>query len=386
MVAPSTIVSVATFVYLNPENLGYDRRKMISSQRRFHSRGRSGGFRSLRNKWTASVLVGILAACGGESDRKEAGRREVVVYTALDQIYSEPILKAFESKTGIRARAVYDLEAAKTTGLVSRLMAERDRPRCDVFWNNEIVQTIRLKSEGVLDVYRSPNAESIPATFKDPEGTWTGFAARARVLAYNTDLVSDDDAPKTLSELLDPRWKGKLGMAYPLFGTTSTHAAVLFGWWGEEKARGFFEALHKNDVQILEGNMTACRAVADGELPIALTDTDDANLLQSQGRPLRWHLIDHDGEGALLIPNTVAVMKNGPNPDEARELVDFLLSPEVEERLAAARSAQIPLHPGVAAPPEVEAMARSRFMEVDFADAATRIESSADFLKALFAR
>jgi len=123
----------------------------------------------------------------GRARRAGAAARTVVVYTALDQLYSEPILAAFAEQTGIDVLSVYDSEAAKTTGLVARLVAERDRPRCDVFWNNEIVRTIQLQHEGLLQPYAAPGAAHVPAAFKDPEGYWTGFAGRMRVVAFNTD-------------------------------------------------------------------------------------------------------------------------------------------------------------------------------------------------------
>ena len=121
----------------------------------------------------ASILAVLLSTCGGvvlaQPDVKGSG--EVVIYTALDRQYSEPILKQFEEATGIEVRPVYDTEAAKTVGLVNRLMAERDRPKCDVFWNNEILRSIQLKREGLTAPYVSPSAADIPASFKDAEIT-----------------------------------------------------------------------------------------------------------------------------------------------------------------------------------------------------------------------
>ncbi|OPZ09197.1 MAG: Iron uptake protein A1 precursor [candidate division BRC1 bacterium ADurb.BinA292] len=147
-----------------------------------------------------AVSLALLAACGptptGDAPAAEeaapaaqasAAARTAVVYTALDQLYSEPILAAFAEQTGIDVLSVYDSEAAKTTGLVARLVAERDRPRCDVFWNNEIVRTNQLQREGLLQPYAAPGAAHVPAAFKDPEGYWTGFAGRMRVVAFNTD-------------------------------------------------------------------------------------------------------------------------------------------------------------------------------------------------------
>ncbi len=330
----------------------------------------------------------VLCACNSKSSDspKEVTSQTVVVYTALDQIYSEPILKAFERKTGIRVLAVYDSEASKTTGLVNRLIAERYRPRCDVFWNNEILQTIRLKNAGLLDPYMSPQAQDIPPQFRDSDGCWTGFAARSRVLAFNTKLLKREDVPKDTTALADPHWRGKIGMAYPLFGTTATHAAFLFSAWGKEKAESLFQSLKDNDIRILDGNGMVCRAVADGELPLGLTDTDDAHQTRAEGKPIEWILLDHEGKGALLIPNTVALMRDAPRPDAGRRLIDYLLSPEVETALAESPSAQIPLRPGVSAPPDVAEMSRATFLQADFAPATAQIAPSADFLKGLFAK
>ncbi len=347
---------------------------------------------SIRDSFNLSLTIGIavccclLLGCSKHSNDPPSDAREVVVYTALDQIYSEPILKAFESREGIRVRVVYDSEAAKTVGLVNRLIAERARPRCDVFWNNEIIRTIKLDREGLLETYDSPMRMEIPAAFKDNEGRWTGFAARARVLAFNTKLLTRADAPKSLDELTDPKWSGQVGMAYPLFGSTATHAAALFARWGEKRVSDFFSALKANRVHIYDGNMGVCRAVASGEIAMGLTDTDDAHLVQSEGKPLDFILLDHDGEGAVLIPNTLALVKGAPHGESARKLMDYLLSAEVEESLAKCESAQIPVRSTVPAPDDVAAMAKAKFMSVNFTEAERQIESSAEILKRIFSK
>ena len=105
--------------------------------------------------------------------------------------------------------AVYDTEETKSTGLANRLLAEQARPQADVFWSNEPVRTLVLQSRGVLAPYRSPSAEGIPPVLRDPEGYWTGFSARMRVIAYNTKLVRAEDAPTSVFDLADPKWKGR---------------------------------------------------------------------------------------------------------------------------------------------------------------------------------
>ncbi len=327
-----------------------------------------------------SFLTGCGAAVLGLASCA-AKDKPVVVYTALDEMYSRPILDAFTSRTRVPVRAVYDTEAAKTTGLVSRLIAEKGRPRADVFWNNETAQTIVLKKKGVIKPYLSSSAEAIPARFRDPDGYWTGFAARGRVIIYHTGKVKSP--PRSVLDLLKPEWSGKAAIANPLFGTTATHAAALFALWGEEKARAFFLGLKQNKVAILPGNATVRDLVARGEFEVGLTDTDDANGAIEDGLPAAWLFPDQetDAMGTLVIPNTVALIAGGPNPNAGKLLIDHLLSPEVERTLAAMRSIQIPLNPAVPVPPKTPKITGIKHLNVSFEAVADFMAGTALFIK-----
>lgn len=334
-----------------------------------------------------SVLSVVLPAAvflGAGCLRSE--QKTVVVYTAHDRVFSQPILDAFEQKTGIRVLAKYDTEATKTVGLVNVIRSERGRPRCDVFWNNEIVNTLRLKQEGLLAPYPPGAARKFPAVFKDPENYWCGFAARARVLIVNTNRVKADEMPDSVSSLADPKWKGQTGMAKPLFGTTATHAACLFATLGPEKARAFLQSLKDNDVQIQSGNKAVALNVSGGVLAFGLTDTDDAIGEVESGKPVA--LVYPDGRpdqaGVLFIPNTLSLIKGGPNPDAGGQLIEYLLSPEVETALAESPAAQIPLNPEVKSVARVKTPAQVKAMEVDFGLAANRFGDAARCVEELF--
>ncbi len=259
---------------------------------------------------------------------------QVVVYTSVDQIYSEPILDRFEEETGIEVLAVYDVEAAKTTGLVNRLIAEKERPQADIFWNGEFAQTLLLKERGVLASYRPEAAQGIPEAYRDPEGYWTGFAGRGRVILVNTDKLERDDYPTSIHDLTDPRWPGaQVGLAYPLFGTTATHAAALYAHWGPEKAREFFQEVQEADVRIVDGNSVVRDLVVKGDLLWGFTDTDDACSPISRGEPVALIFPDQDTLGTPIVPNTVALIADAPHPETGKELIDYLLSPEIDQAL-----------------------------------------------------
>lgn len=289
-------------------------------------------------RYGSRLLCVFLVACCGCSH--PAAPREVVVYVAVDRKDAEPILKQFERQTGIQVRAMYDAEAAKTTGLVTRLVAEAKRPRCDVFWNNEVVQTLLLAERGLLDSYRSPGAEGIPDRLRDPADRWTGIATRTRVIVYNTALVEPSDAPRTLQELGDVKWKGKVAVANPMFGTTRTHIAALYAGWGQRETQAWLRRLLENDVRIVDGNAMVKNLVARASpdaspILVGLTDTDDVRSGQSDGEPIGFVYPDQASEGAFVIPTTVCLIKHSPNQDTARALIDFLVSRDVEAALTA---------------------------------------------------
>ncbi len=273
-------------------------------------------------------------------------KNEVVIYTSADQNFAEPVLKAFEEKTGIKVKAVFDVEAQKTTGLVNRLIAEKNRPLCDVFWSGEVAQTIKLKYEGVLQKYIPTTIEKLPAAYYDDEGFWSGFGGRARVFLVNTKLVSEQDYPSSIYDLANDKYdSSSLGMAMPLFGTTNTHAAALYSFWGEEKAFSFFKDVKERGVKILDGNGVVRDEVVNGTIKIGLTDTDDAMTAVKNGESVKIILPDQDSFGTLVIPNTVALVKGAPNIENAKKLIDFLAGYEAERMLLDSGFCEVPAHP-----------------------------------------
>lgn len=310
----------------------------------------------------------------------------VVVYTALDQEFSRPVFEEFTRQTGIKILAKYDTESTKTVGLTQALFAERERPRCDLFWNNEIVNTLRLDQAGLLASYESPAASNFPQQYRSLRGHWHGFAARARVLIVNTELVPAANEPDSILDLTDPKWQGRVGIAKPLAGTTATHAACLFAVWGEAKTQAFFREVKAN-ARVMSGNKQVALAVARGELTFGLTDTDDAIIELEKGFPVKIIYPDQGPEqlGTLFIPNTLALLEGSPNPEPAQQMVDFLLSPQVERMLAAGPSAQIPLNPKVERSSRVESPSTVRAMTVDFEAAAKQWNAAANYLRQEFA-
>lgn len=250
---------------------------------------------------------------------KSKASAEVIVYAAQDQVYAEPILREFEKETGIKVKAVYDSEAVKTVGLANRLLAERDHPQCDVFWGNEEMRTRQLAAQNV---------------FRETNG-WAAFGYRSRRIVINTNKLSLADAPKSLLELTSETWRGKVALAFPQFGTTTTHFHALKQLWGEGGWLAGCRALTANKPFVVDGNSVVVKFVSRGEAWIGLTDSDDVFAAQREGAPVAMLPLT---EESLLIPNTVAVIRNAPHPTNAQKLFEYLQRPEVTAKLVAANA------------------------------------------------
>jgi len=307
-----------------------------------------------------------LAACGKSS------AREVVVYTSVDQPFSQPVFAAFEKQSGIKVRAVFDTEETKSTGVLNRLLAEAKSPQADVFWSNDPVRPFVLVDRGMVAPYVSPSAAAIPPAFKASDGTWTGVAARARVLLVNKTKVPATQMPRSIQDLANRAWKGQVAIANPLFGTTTMHTAALFAHWGDDKARTFLAALKANDVRIASSNGEVKRLVSAGEVAFGLTDIDDASEAAASGAPVEIVYPDQDGEGTPVMPTVVVLLKGAPHAGEAKVLVDYLLGAETETRMM--ESAHMPLRSDVKPAANVRAAATLKPFPMDYPAVAKTME------------
>jgi iron(III) transport system substrate-binding protein len=298
-------------------------------------------------------LLSLVLLAGCRPDRSPS----VIVYAAQDQVYAEPILAQFTKETGIKVRALYDSEAVKTVGLANRLLAERKNPRCDLFWGNEELRTRHLAAQGV---------------FVESNG-WAVFGFRSRRIVVNTNKVASLNATTTLSllELTNAAWRGKIALAYPLFGTTCTHFLALRQAWGPDRWSQWCRALQANQPLLVDGNSQVVKLVGRGEASIGLTDSDDV----AAGQREQWPVVALPmTRETLLIPNTVALVRSGPHPAQAQELYRYLQQRSVGDQLMMAQA----LECLIAGP-------RPR-LKVDWAAMLQDLEPATAELKAIFMR
>lgn len=322
----------------------------------------------------------LLVGCEGNDQAQE-----VVVYTSVDQVFAEQVLTQFTADTGIEVKPVFDVEATKTTGLINRLLAEKDNPVADVFWNGEIAQMITLHTEGVLAPYSSPSASDIPDNYKAEDGSWTAFGGRARCFIINTDLLTPEEYPISILDLLNEDYPAdQVAIARPLFGTTATQAAALYSYWGADNAQRFYAALIERDIQVVDGNSVVRDMVADGRLMFGLTDTDDALGAIDNGAPVAVTFPDQfEGAlGTLVIPNSVALINGAPNEANGQAFIDWLLTKEQEKALIDSGWCQVAVRSVDAETPLP--IDNLKTMNVTFQDIYDNLQTALDDLQELY--
>ncbi|TRZ98452.1 MAG: extracellular solute-binding protein [Nitrospiraceae bacterium] len=272
----------------------------------------------------------------------EAAPDRLVIYSGRKEKAIKPVADAFTKQTGIQV----DLKIGKVSGLANEIRMEKAHPRGDLFISTEGGIMEMLAKEGLLDPYQSAATKAVPDDFKSATGSWTGISGRARVILYNKNLVPEKDAPRSVLELADPKWKGKLAIAGTRERTTLAWAAALVAVKGEAFARDYLTRLEANGLKILTDNTEVWQGVGRGEFTIGLTNSPNYYLAKKMGLPVGVVYPDQDagGLGTPINPNAAAVMKGAANPEAARKFIDFLLSPE-GQRILVGQDYEIPLIP-----------------------------------------
>jgi iron(III) transport system substrate-binding protein len=329
----------------------------------------AGGLSAAAALSLTAAVWSVLARSGAA--HAEDVHTDVVLYTSVDSNLVAPIVAAFKDQMGITVNVVGDTEATKTTGLVARLLAERGRPKADVWWSSEPLGSVTLAQSGLLEPFVSKAEmdfkDGWPKYLRAKDKTWYGFAQRARVIAFNTNRLVKMNVPTKLRELTNEKWRGKVGMARPQFGTTRTHIATLVAMDGEAAVREWVAAMLDNGLKLYDGNSAVVTALSNGEIELGLTDSDDVFAAQREHMPVDMVFESLDkanpaaplnvgavvakglpSVGPLVIPNTVGKIKGCPHPNEAGKLADFLLSATTESMLAESDSHNIPIRSEIA--------------------------------------
>ena len=333
----------------------------------------------------APVSFLLVTLFGAGCSNSSVGRPTVVLYSVTDRETAQELIDQFEEDTGIHVSAKFDTEAAKAVGLVQAIRQEKAAPRCDVLWGGGSFFHAMLADEGCLTTAPADLIAAHGEAPKDSQGRWLGFAAAYRVLIVNTDVLEKNSWPDSYQDLTDPRYKGRVGIANPLFGGMAAHVAALFQVLGPEQGRKWLRDLKANDCALCGGMADVTKRVASGELWFGITSSIDAHVAVDDGKPVAVIFPDQGpGEiGCMEGFSAVSLIANAPHPKEAERLLRFLMSARTEKTLAAGPAQTLGLLPESVAqdvrPPWIPREVRA--MDVDWDKAARDYPESMNAMK-----
>ena len=281
-----------------------------------------------------------LAGCGGSD-------ADLVVYSGRNEALFKPILDDFAAQSGLDVSVRF----GDTTDLAGTVLEEGENARADVFVGQDAGALARLDERGRLAPYDGAALDRVPEQFRSSDGTWTGLSARARVLIVNTEELEPEDYPKSVFELTEPRWKGRVAAPNATNASWIGFVSEMRIAKGDEFTRRWLEGMKDNGLAVLGSHTDVRNAVGSGEFQVGLVNHYYVELEKREGSPVAAVFTDQEegGFGTVINAASAGIVKDGPNPENAAKLMDFLLSDRAQEEFAG-RNFEYPVVPGVRAP------------------------------------
>lgn len=350
------------------------------------------------------VLALLVSACGGTAVPQEpapgaestppvvteaaesaedspAVKGDLVIYSGRSESLIQPVLDAFQAKY---PQVKILLKSGSNSELANALIEEQANPQADVFVTTEIFTIQRLSQQGLFASYRPLGAERLPAEFLGPEDSWTGITRRVRVIMYNTDLVSAEEAPQSIFDLTDPKWKGQIAAAGSTNGGMQAQIAAMRQLLGDTATQEWLLGLMANDATFFGGHTDVRKAVGAGEFKLGLVNHYYYYLQLAEGSPVGIVFPDQ-GEGQIgLFSNATAaaILKGAKNLAAAQAFLDFLVSEE-GQKLFAEGNYEYPLLAGVPLREGVQPLESLRLADVNVAQAALDLGGTLDLMEAI---
>jgi iron(III) transport system substrate-binding protein len=267
---------------------------------------------------------------------KAKEEKEVVWYTTTSAGDNQAIVAAFTRKYPF-----LKVQVLRTSGekLRQRVLTETSTGQflSDALSVSSLEMGL-LKSKNLLQPYAPPEAESFPAGAKDRDGYFSAIYARNFVIGYNTAMTPEKDRPRDWSDLLEPRWKGKIGLDEEEFEWYGT----LIDKWGREKTVKYMRALAAQQPQLRRGHNLLSQLLAAGEFPISIVFPFEIEQLKRRGAPVDWSATS---DPIVTSINVIALSAKAPHANAAKLLVNYILSEEGQNVIRDV--SRVPVRPGV---------------------------------------
>ncbi|HEX2421120.1 MAG TPA: iron ABC transporter substrate-binding protein [Acidimicrobiia bacterium] len=320
------------------------------------------------------LMVAALAACGGGGAAPTGETGALVLYSGRTEELVGPLLSRFEQQTGIAV----DVRYGSSPEMAATIITEGDGSPADLFYSQDPA------SLGSVAELLAPLPDSVlgmvPEKFSDPDGRWVGVTARSRVLAFNPELVDEADLPTSYRELIDPRWKGRFGIA-PTNGSFVTFVAAMILLEGEDATSQWLDGIAANNPVTFDGNSPIAAAIDAGDLELGLINHYYLRELAAEQGSItaQNHFFPQADAGSLVMPSGVGLLATASHPTGSEALIEFLLSPESQTYFAETNF-EYPVTPDAPSPPGLPALETLASPVLSSADLAAVLDRATDLI------
>jgi iron(III) transport system substrate-binding protein len=294
------------------------------------------------------MIAGVLVASAALVGCNLIGSQQsLTVYSGRSEELVGPIIERFESETGINV----DVRYGDTAELAATILEEGANSPADVFFGQDAGALGAVGAANLFEPLPAEVLDRVPESFRSDAGQWVGVSGRARVVAYDTRELSEEDLPHSVFDFTDPSWKGRLGWA-PTNGSFQAFVTAMRVLEGEDATREWLEGIVANEPRVFDGNVPIVQAIADGEIDAGFVNHYYLlRFLAEQGEsfPVRNHFMSGDDPGALVNTAGVGVLASSDSEENARRFIEFMLEEESQQYFAE-ETFEYPLVEGVDPP------------------------------------
>jgi iron(III) transport system substrate-binding protein len=305
------------------------------------------------------TLAAMMASsCGGDSG-------SLTIYSGRTQSLVEPLLEQFSEDTGIEIRVRY----GDTAELAATILEEGDNSPADVFFAQDAGALGALVEENRLAAIPERFLERVPERLRSPDGHWVGVSGRVRVVAYNTNELSEGDLPDSILDFTDPKWKGRIGWA-PTNGSFQAFVTGLRVLEGEDGARDWLRGIKANDPKDYPNNVAVVDAVGNGEVDVGFVNHYYLlRFIDEQGEdfPARNYYFGGGDPGALINVAGLGVLTTSDHESQAHRFIDYMLSKSAQEYFSQ-ETFEYPLIEGVEPSEGLRPLAELEQPDIDLSD------------------
>jgi iron(III) transport system substrate-binding protein len=326
----------------------------------------------------AAVLAAATVATASASAASDDSGT-VVVYSGRTEDLIQPILDRFAEETGIDVEVRY----GNTSDLALLIEEEGEQSPADVFLSQSPGAVGYLDQRGLLGTLPDDVLALVPAEFHASDGSWVGFSGRQRVLAFNPEIVPEEELPSSVLDLTGEEWSGRIGIA-PSNASFQDFVSAMRIELGDEATAEWLEGIAANDPLTFANNSAIVAAIGRGEIDVGLVNHYYVYqaLAEDPDFPGRNHNFAPDDIGSLVIVTAATKLAGAEHPDEAEQLVEFLLGEEAQ-RYFSDGTFEYPLADGVEPAdvlPDVDLTAASD-IHLDLDDLGGDLESTREMIR-----